>query len=475
MNYIASLRILMRKRYFEILTVCLAVLVLGSCVKDKDNEDLSPACAITSFSVGSITSYVTTTNAAGQAAVSKRTVSGSDIYFSIDQKAGTITNVYPLPNWITLTKVVPKFTSQGNVYVEAGGNLWSITSGTDSIDVSSPCSLLCISTDGNYSKRYTLTINKNTEVSDTILWSRLSAADLQLSGSHRALVLPAVYKDRQNADSVVYRMFVFSNDSEGKPQVTSSTDRSQGTTWTAPETLTGAEGTIDYQSVVVHKGRLYAIDENGGLYTSTEHDKGIVWAKVTDSPFVRLLGSDGLYLYGFDGTDILGTVDFSEWEVSGSADVDQLPTSSLYSYYFTSHTNDSLTIAMMGGISSGNSVNGVSWYKITSAEPFYNAPWSYMQVSGGNAYGCPRLEELSVVNYAGYLYAMGRRRVAGDTYKFEGFYCSEDNGIAWHLQSAKWRLPADLDAVNGPASTLLVGNQLYVVQSGGGVWRGTIK
>ena len=475
MIYIASLRILMKKRYFEILTVCLTMLVLGSCVKDKDDENVSPACAITSFSVGSITSYVTTTDAAGQSVVTKRVVTGTDIYFSIDQKAGTITNVYPLPNWISLTKVVPKFTSQGDVYVAAGDVLWEITSGTDSIDVSSPVTLCCVSTDGSYSKRYTLTIHKNTEVSDTILWNRLTTADLQLSGSHRALVLPATYKDRHNADSVVYRMFVFSNNPEGKPQVTSTTDRSQGTTWTAPEELTGAAGTIDYQSIVIHKGQLYAIDENGGLYASTEHEKGVTWTKVTDSPFVRLLGSDGLYLYGFDGTDILGTVDFSTWEVSGSEDVDKLPSSSLYSYYFTSHTNSELTIAMMGGISSGSSVNGVSWYKVTSAEDYFNAPWSYIQVTADNAYGCPRLEELSVVNYGGYLYAMGRRRFAGDEYKFEGFYCSEDNGIAWRLQSEKWRLPADLDAANGPASVLLVGNLLYVVQSGGGVWRGTIK
>ena len=466
---------LMEKRYFRLLIFCLSVSVLASCVKDKDDEERSPYCAITAFSVGSIITYVTTTDAAGNNIVTRRVVSGNDIPFSIDQQASTITSVNALPNWISLNKVVPVFTSYGNVYLVIDGAYYGITSGTDSIDVSEPRTLACISTDGGYEKKYTLAINKKVDASDMIAWERLSVADLQLEGSHRALMLSAMYQDVNGADSLVRRMFVFSNNAVGNPQVTSTTERSQATTWTEPTELTGAEGVIDCNSITVHKGKLYAVDQEGKLYSSTEKEKGMVWTKVADAQLQRLLGSDGLNLYGYDGTEILGTQNMNTWIGAGQADLSMLPSTSTYSYYYTSKTNADLTTAMMGGISEGNTAYGVSWYKMTSAVNEYNQPWSYIQVSGDNTHGLPHFQELSTIYYGGNLYTMGRRALSDGTFKFDGFYCSTDNGIAWHLQSEKWLLPTDLNANAGPASVVLIGETLYLVQSGGAVWRGAIK
>ena len=175
---------MMKGFLFKIAILCAAVLCLQSCLK-SDSESGEPFCAITAFSVGSIVSYVSTKDAQGNSVSSKRVVSGSNIYFNIDQKAGTIQNVDPLPYWITLTKVLPTFTSYGNVFMEKDSQLWGITSGTDSINVTEPCKLVCISTDGQYRKNYTLTITKRGAVSDTILWERLSSANLQLTGAHR--------------------------------------------------------------------------------------------------------------------------------------------------------------------------------------------------------------------------------------------------------------------------------------------------
>ncbi|MBQ9362253.1 MAG: hypothetical protein IJT97_02410 [Bacteroidaceae bacterium] len=447
----------------------MAVLCLASCMK-SDSDGGEPYCAIQAFSVGSIVSYVQTVDADGNNISSKRVVSGSSIYFNIDQKAGTITNVDPLPYWITLTRVLPTFTSYGNVYMVMDSLLWGITSGTDSIDVTVPRTLACISTDGLYRKDYTLTITKRAEVSDTIVWERLSTADLQLTGAHRALV--ATYKDENQTDLWVRRIFVFSEDEASCPQVTSTVD---GQSWTVPAALTGAEGTIDYQSVTIHQGQFYAIDDLGKLYTATEQSKGVAWTKVADTSLQSLLGSDGVYLYGFDGTTIVGTADMVNWKAEGSTDLGMLPQHSVYSFSVPMKSNESLTMAMMGGISSGNTANGVTWYKKTSPEKEYDEPWSYIQVTGDNAHGLPRLEELSTFYYEGQLYTMGRSLQSDGTYRFDGFYCSEDHGIAWHLQEAKWLLPVELDAADGPASTVLVGDTLYVVQQGGSVWRGVIR
>lgn len=462
---------MMKGFLFKIAILCAAVLCLQSCLK-SDSESGEPFCAITAFSVGSIVSYVSTKDAQGNSVSSKRVVSGSNIYFNIDQKAGTIQNVDPLPYWITLTKVLPTFTSYGNVFMEKDSLLWGITSGTDSINVTEPCKLVCISTDGQYRKNYTLTITKRGAVSDTILWERLSSANLQLTGAHRAMMLAATYKDRNLTDSLVRRIFVFSQNEASKPQVTSSLD---GLSWTDPTVLTGAEGTIDYQSVTIYKGQFYAIDDLGNLYTTTERLKGVAWTKVADTQLKSLLGSDGIHLYGTDGTMIMGTTDMVKWSAEGTPDVGMLPQRSIYSYSVLAQTNSDLTMAMMGGISSENKANGVTWYKTASERDEYDDAWRYIKVTGDNAHGCPLLEEMSTIFHEGNLYAMGRRRQTDGSYKFEGFYRSEDHGIAWHLQNAKWLLPAGLKATDGPASTVLLGNTLYVVQQGGIVWRGVIQ
>jgi hypothetical protein len=350
--------------------------------------------------------------------------------------------------------------------------MWLISSGSDSIDVSVPRTLACISTDGQYKKDYKLTITKRAEVSDTILWTRLTSADLQLTGEHRAMMLAATYKDVNQTDSLVRRIFVFSDDEASLPQVTSTLD---GQSWTVPATLTGAEGIIDYQSVTIHQGMLYALDDLGKLYAATELSKGIAWTKVADTSLLWLLGSDGVYLYGTDGTKILGTADMVNWNSKGTNDLEMLPQRCVYSYASPMKTNGDLTMAMMGGINSVNTANAVTWYKMTYANDEWDAPWSYIQVTGDNAYGCPRLEELSTIYYEGQLYTMGRRLQSDGTYRFEGFYCSEDNGIAWRLKQSKWLLPKDLNAADGPASVVLVGNTLYVVQQGGNVWQGVIQ
>ncbi|MBQ9642034.1 MAG: hypothetical protein IJV06_10830 [Bacteroidaceae bacterium] len=460
----------MNRRFFEIAMLCLSALMLNACLK-KDEDSGESHCAITAFSVGSITSYVTTTDGSGNSVTTKRTVAGSDIFFSIDQKAGTITNVDELPNWISLTKVLPTFSSFGDVFLVDGDYIYGITSGTDSLDVSVPRKLACFSTDGLYRKDYTLTMRKRAEVSDTILWERLSAADLKLTTGHRALTMSVSYKDADGTDSLVRRMFVFSEDEDGSPAVSSSLD---GVSWLPMEALASGSDRLDYQSVTVHQGKLYALNEQGWLFSSTELSKGLVWTEVGDAGLQRLLGSDGLYLYGYDGTKIVATRDLENWTSAGEQDVAALPEHSIYCFASTSKTNGDLTMVMMGGITSVDEQHGVTWYKTSSLNSEYNEPWSYIQVTGDNAYGCPRLLEQSTVCYNGCLYAMGRRLQSDGSYKFEGFYRSEDNGIAWHLQKTKWLLPKDLNAADGPASIMVIGNRVYVVQMGGRVWRGEI-
>ncbi len=448
----------------------LGILLLVSCVKSKDTES-SPYCAITSFGVNNIVSNVSYTTSSGTTTTVKQTIAGSSILFEIDQKAGLISTIKFLPNWVNLTKVVPTFTCHGILQYKNGDNYINITSGKDSLDFTEARTFRCLSADGLYSKSYRVSILKNTEATDTIIWESV-VSNLELEDNkHRPLVLSASYKDKENSDSLVRRILVFSKNDSGKPQVTSSTDRSEATTWTDPVELTGAEGTIDPYSVMIHQDELFAIDDKGILYKSTEKDKGIIWTKVVGNGLERLLASDDYYLYALKGNKIIATDNFSDWKECGDEDIDMLPTRCLYSFYRQSYNNTKVNIAMMGGLNNDNTDNGVTWYKVTDTQDDEVDPWQYIDVSSETKIGCPYLQELSTVMYNDNLYTMGRTF----TDKFPGMYRSEDNGISWTLQTKMWRLPAALEAGNGAASMVLIDNTFYVMQVGGKIWKGTIK
>lgn len=449
----------------------LGVILLISCVKSKDS-DSNPYCAITSFGVNSIVSYVPYQTSSGTTATEKKTVAGSSILFDIDQTAGIITTVKPLPTWINLTKVVPTFTCRGILQYKSGDNYINISSGSDSLDFTEPRTLRCISTDGLYSKSYEVSFLKNVDASDTIIWTSV-INNLELSDEdHRSLVLEATYTDKEGNDSLVQRIMVFSKNENGEAQVTSTTALSQASTWTTPETLKGAEGNIDPYSIMIHLGKLYAVDNQGKLYKSTESAKGITWTKVADAGLKTLLASDGYYLYAYNGSSIVATDDFMDWIECGNDNLDMLPTKSLYSFYRLSYTNSKVSIVMMGGINKDYKTSGVTWYKITDPEDNDVDTWQYIDLeTDASKFGCPYLQEASTIMYNDNLYMIGRTY----TEKFLGMYRSEDNGVSWALQTKLWRLPEALEAANGAASMVLVDNSLYVIQVGGKIWRGIIQ
>ena len=99
-----------------------------------------------------------------------------------------------------------------------------------------------------------------------------------------------------------------------------------------------------------------------------------------------------------------------------------------------------------------------------------NQPWAYIQVTPDNPFGLPRLHHLSVTRYNKALYAIGAENGA---YKY--LYRSDDNGIAWHPQTEKYPMPADLDADKGAASIVAVDKQLWIIQENGTIWQGSIQ
>ena len=451
----------MKKAYIKqtlsnVAVLLTALLVCVSCIKDNETET-APECAILSFSVNSITSSVLTKKYdregnASDTLVSK-TILGSDIYFNIDQVNGRIYNVDSLPNWTDLTRVVPNFSSRGTVFgrVVSGDDLYyRLVSGSDSIDFSKPVELMCISTDGQASRFYTVKINKHMAATDTLEW-KTTSSNLSISGSSKVHVTDG-------------EVFVFASNGNGD-QVVTFANENDATTWSAPATIP-----VDGGSVVMFNSQFYGLGTDGYIYSASP-DQLDTWTKASDKPMKRLLAADDYFLYAYDGQAIIGTSDLQTWTVQGTTDLDMLPETSVCAYSHASNTNSKLQVAVMTGLSSNNPDHGVAWYKVTSSDSTINQPWAYIQVTLDNPYGLPHLGNLSTTYYNGAFYAIG----TSDADKYEYLYRSDDNGITWHQLTGKYPMPANLNAANGATSIATVGTMLWMIQENGQIWQGSIR
>ena len=164
-----------KKHTFKSMTVLMIIVfTLASCM-GSDNIETTPECAITGFSVSSITSDVKTKkyDQYGHASdtLVSRTIYGSQIFFNIDQLNGHIYTVDSLPNWVDLSKVIANVNAQGNVYYKLQENdelYYPLNSGSTIIDFNKTVELLCESTDKLSKRIYKVDIYKHVGNTDTL-------------------------------------------------------------------------------------------------------------------------------------------------------------------------------------------------------------------------------------------------------------------------------------------------------------------
>lgn len=454
----------MKKLYPIVSALFAGSLFLTSCLGDE-TVYTDPECSITSFSVSDIVSNITVQKPDGSDSIYSKTISGDYIYFNIDQLNNKIYTVDSLPYWTDVTHVIPTVTSDGVVYFRnQGEELYRyLNNGKDSIDFTAPVEFLVVAYNANDTKRYTVSINKSSAEIDSLVWTRVVGADLSLDGVHHSL-----YHDG--------RIYIFS-DNGGHPAVTSTSMLSEGRSWKAETEMSGAEGTIDFSSVVSFKGNMYALDSEGGIYESNSDRRGETWVLASEKKLKKILAVDSNYLYGFDGTSIVATTDLLNWDENGNVDINMLPDECISYASYATKTNPSLENVVLLGNSDNLEDMAAAWFKISSANEENDETWNYIQVTDENPYPCPKLENLQMVRYNGALYAFGGKAVNGFSgytpYGF--FYCSNDNGITWHKMEEKVALPSQVRGVDVPLSIVRVDNELWLFQSGGNIWRGRIS
>ena len=444
-----------KKYTFQSMAVLMmTVLVLASCM-GSDDIKTTPECAITGFSINSITCDVKTKkydqNGKATDTLVSRTMYSSQIFFNIDQLNGHIHTVDSLPNWVDLTKVVPTVNAQGDVYYKTEEDdilYYPLNSGSTILDFNKTVELLCASTDGLSKRIYKVDIYKHVANTDTLEW-KSTTSNLSIVGTSKVFYVDG-------------KVYVFAQNKSKKAVVTSAKDE-DAATWSTPATIPVDEG-----SIVLFNNNFYGLGSDGYIYRSTPEQVS-TWEKVSDQQVERLLAADAYYLYAFNGTSIISTSDFNTWTEEETNDAEMLPETSINALTYPSGTNQNLQVAVMTGVSSQNTLHGVTWCKTSTLDESTNQPWAYIQVTGDNAYGMPHFDYPSVTYYNGALYAIGEEEDA-----YTKLYRSDDNGITWHQQE-KYPLPEDLKSADGVASIVAVNQKIWIIQENGKVWQGSIQ
>jgi hypothetical protein len=462
----------MKQIPLKLAAIAAAGLMMTACISSEDDAVTTQETVITSYAVSDIVTTLYTTSSTGADSAYTRTISGSDIYFNIDQVNNRIYSIDSLPQWVDLSRVVTSFTSYGTVYCRQRGqsDFFYFTSGEDSVDYTQKVEFLVVATDGVSTRHYTAELYKATSASDSLYWSDASAAGLQLAGRHRTLSLNDV-------------LYVFAENG-GSPTVSTLDAKTSGAVFTAPALLKGAAAAIDYRSITLFGGRFYALDANGALYAAQPEGGATAWTKVADTAFTQLLAADAYYLYATDGTAILASSDLKTWTENGNTSLQYLPQAgTATSVAYESRTNSALQQVVMTGLSAADGAQTAVWMKTAAQDAESNQTWSCIRHDVSDARALPYMADVQLLRFGGNLYALGGATPdaaaenavsAADAYKY--FYTSGDHGINWRRVTSGMRLPDGLREHDGaPVTAAVAGGHVWIVQSGGYVWRGTIS
>lgn len=463
----------MRIKFLSIIvTSFLVSFVVSSCLDNDDTVVVySTDATIQAFSINNIKTTIIR-----EKDTIRFTVNGTDYPFNIDQKLGIIYNRDSLPVQTDVSKVSLRITTAGGpVYYDKDGTQTLYLS-TDSIDFTKAVNenaalkFKVYSPDQQMSRDYRIWIKVHKQVPDSLTWEEVKGTDfpgLAIAGKQKAVLFNG-------------RIYVFA-ESSSQAKVT-STSENDGKSWTPLVALNGIDGKADYSSVIVYDNKLFIVAE-GRVYSSVD---GTDWTissttgnittlvtSFTNNPAAstRLYGQDKK-LIGISGNNFVQTTDGKVWEVISS-----IPTGFPVSNFaatpaYLTGTNPDIERAIVMGTVAANDSAAVVW-SILSNETSY----AQLSPSAYTSNYCPRLEDLSLIRYDGFLYAFGGKSADGTIKAFQSFYRSNNNGIIWEKVTRYASFPAAFLGNDESFSYLVDShNFIWIIWSKTGeVWKGRIN
>lgn len=412
--------------YFSVLVM---FLVASSCSNDEVVNTTSPYAYIKSFSIGSIRSSYPAFTAEGKDTTVFKTISFSSCPFTINQSAGEIYNDDSLLFATKVSKVVVNMNIEGvaSICNDATGTYDYVTA-EDSIDFTSPRKFRITSTDGSYSKDYTISVNVHQVEPELMVWNR---------------VTDAVSFNPQKAIESGGDVYVFGTLADKTPVFAISPVGSKAS-WSTYQEVNGFQGTVDFTTVHLFKGRWYAL-ASGDLYAS---ENAVDWSPVSqDDDYVAIIGAsdnDG-YMWLAGNGNIYRTADGVTVDVTGALPKEFPLYGVSTSSYALSHNKNIIRYMLVGYTDKEHNGTPEVWSRLSTENNWV------VYDNADNPYPCPALDRLAVVRYDNSLYAFGGKGIVGDNEveAFNSFYISKDNGIVWKTPEGFYqRMPEVLKGKN---------------------------
>ena len=416
----------MKNRLAIYFSVLIMFFVVSSCSNDETVNTTSPYAYIKSFSIGSIRSSYPAFTAEGKDTAVYKTISFSSYPFTINQSAGEIYNDDSLLFATKVSKVVVNMNIEGvaSIYNDATGT-YDYFAAEDSIDFTSPRKFRITSTDGSYSKDYTISVNVHQVDPELMVWK-------EVAGSVGLNPQKAI-----ESDGMVYVFGTFADN-----PVFAILPVGSKASWSAYQ-VNGFQGTVDFTTVHLFKGRWYAL-ASGDLYAS---ENAVDWSPVSPVPqgnnYVAIIGAsdDDGYMWLASNENIYSTADGKTVEAT-SALPEDFPLYGVSTLsYALSHNKNIIRYMLVGYTDEERSDVPKVWSKLSTENDWV------VYDNADNPYPCPAFDGLAVVHYDNFLYAFGGKGTVGsnEVEAFNSFYISKDNGVVWKAPDGFYqRLPEEL-------------------------------
>ena len=433
------------------------MLVATSCMRNSDDEVLSPYAILKSFSIGDLKSRYPAFTAEGMDTFETRTITGKSLPFSIDQAAGLVYNADSLPFATKVDKVVVNMGLSGYAQImNDSTGIFETFLSTDSIDFTTPRRFRITSLDAQYHKDYTISVNVHQVEPELMVWSEYAPVDG---------LLP------QRAIEYNGEMCLFGK--KNGEQVLASSPLTDVPSWSMVA-LDGLPSTANLSTIQLFDGALYLVAADG-IYTSANAiDWTLCYACNGALAIVGASDADGK-MWVATTSELLTTTDGVNYESEGALPEGFPVYGVSASSHVMKHHSGIVRYMLVGYTDEAMAGDAVVWSRLSTEKV-----WSRYD-NEGNPYPCPSLKGLAVLEYDNFLYAFGGAGVAEGKAvdAFSSFYISRDNGITWKAPAGFYqRMPAGLQGNEAQfATTVDSDNRIWIVCAGdkAAVWRGMIN
>lgn len=442
----------MKKIAISIICPFIGALLMTSCLKDDVDVVQSSEVALLSFAINDVKTVHTVE---GTDSTYTTIMSGSTVIFTIDQANHLVYNTDSIAYGTDVTHVQVKVAADGYVhYLKPDGEIGSIE---DSIDFSSPVTFRVVSYDKQFQRDYRVSLNVHQVNPKKTSWTQIAGSKFPagLFVTHKALV---------KGDS----LYVIGKDADGKVYK-ASTAITDGREWSVAECI-GLAGDADCGSVQL-AGNTFCMTAGGMLFRSSD---ATTWESVEIASSMHLLfaveGIENYVVWGICDEDFMLTTDMVTWSGTSGQYFEKGISRGVASFCQPLRTNKHIERTVFVAIPQAPDTCAQVWTKLST-----ESDWVKMDPKEDNIYGCPNLENLAVIAYAGKMYAFGGQSVGNRRVPLEAFsqsYESRDNGVTWKPNKNAFSLPEAFKGRTEIFSAATDGEYVWVIWSNGEVWRG---